>query len=139
MISNESAWDTRKLCSQLVWKEDVDLLKREQAIAVFRKAASTIEHSEAIEIEELELASFIYITRILTSFTSEQAAGFALHLRLYYEWMQHQRDLACQGLLEHQSSRLDWLGLNTDYENQVLKRVASQSVDGKSSAELEIT
>lgn len=131
LMSNESASDTRKLCSQLVWKEDVDLLKREQAIAVFRKAASTVQHFEAIVIEELELASFIYITRVLNSFTSEQVASFAPHLRLYYEWMQHQRDLAHQGLLEHQSSRLDWLSLTTDYESQVLKRVASQSVDGK--------
>lgn len=131
LMSNESASDTRKLCSQIVWKEDVDLLKRDQAITLFRKAASTVQPFGAIEIEELELASFIYITRVLTSFTSEQAAGFTPHLRLFYEWMQHQRDLARQGLLEHQSSRIDWVGLDTEYEDQILKRVAGQSVDGK--------
>lgn len=130
LMSNESAPNTRKLCSQLIWKEDIDLLKRDQAIVVFRKAASTIQHFESTVIEELELASFIYIDRVLNSFTSEQVTAFAPHLKLYYEWMQHQRNLACQGLLEHQSPRIDWLILDTDYKDQVLERVANQSVDG---------
>lgn len=131
VVSADLALSTRKLCSQFLWKEDIDLMRHAEATTIFREAASAITHFLPIVIEELEIASFIYIKRVLKSFTSDQVKGFAPHLKLYYEWMQHQHDLASQGVLEHQSAGIDWFNLTEDYESELLQRVADSSVDGK--------
>ena len=129
LVSNDLSTNTRKLCSELVWKEDIALLNREEATEVFRNAASGVKHFAHSTIRELELASFIYIQRVLRSFTPKEVEDFPYHLKLYFHWMEHQRDLAFQGSLEHQSP--DWLTLDPDSEKQILKRVSTQSIDGK--------
>ncbi|MCJ1384009.1 hypothetical protein MMC17_007124 [Xylographa soralifera] len=131
VMSTSSTSTTRKLCSQLAWKEDVDHLPHDKAQVLFSKIVSSIQHCDATVVEELELAAFVYIRRVIGSFTLEEAKGFAPHLQLFFEWMQHQHDLATKGLLEHQSTRIDWLNLDTDFESQLLERVACKSVDGK--------
>ena len=121
----------RKLCSQLTWKEDFDYLSHDKAQAVFSKTVSNIKHFQPLVVEELELGAFVYIKRVIRTFSSEQVERFAPHLKLFYKWMQHQHDLGMQGLLEHQTSRIDWLNLDKDYEDQLLERVSNDSVDGK--------
>lgn len=128
-VLSESPTNVRKLCLQQSWKEDIDLMTREQAIRVFRRAADAFQHVDPIIIEELELAAFVYLQRALKTFTPDQANGFTPHLKLLYGWMQHHQDLALKGVLEHQS--LDWLNRDPDYEKQLLLRVAEQTADGK--------
>ena len=131
VMSTSSTSTMRKLCSQLAWKEDVDHIPHDKAQALFSKIVSSIQHCDVIVVEELELAAFVYIKRVIGSFTPAQAQDFAPHLKLFFEWMEHQYDLATQGLLEHQSTRVDWLNLDTDFELKLLERVACTSVDGK--------
>jgi acyl transferase domain-containing protein len=130
-ISSEPLTNVRKLCLQQSWKEDIDLITQEQAIAVFRRPADAIQHVDPVIIEELELAALVYLQRALKIFTPDQANGFTPHLKLLYGWMQHQQDLALKGRLERQNLDLDWLNRDTDYEKQLLLRVAEQTVDGK--------
>ena len=131
VMSTSSASTTRKLCSQLAWKEDVDHLPNDKAQVLFSKIVSSIQHCDATVVEELELAAFVYIKRVIGSFTPEQASEFAPHLKLFFQWMQHQYDLATKGLLEHQAPEVSWLNLDTEFESKLLKRVACSSVDGK--------
>ena len=131
VVSTESASNIRKLCAEFVWKEDIDLMSAEDATKLFAHAADRYTHLNPIVIEELELGAFVYIERILKAFTSEQAKTFAPHLQLFYQWMQHQHELALKGAIEHQSSRIDWLNLSEDYQTELFQRVATDSVDGE--------
>ena len=131
IASTESASNIRKLCAELIWKEDLDLLTKNQATTLFRSALSAYKEYDPTVIEELELGAFIYIDRVLKCFTPEQAQNFAPHLLLYYNWMRHQHDLALRGGLEHQSTRIDWLHIDDIEQAEILKRVASDTVDGR--------
>lgn len=131
VASRGSASNIRKLCAEFVWKEDIDFMSSEDATDLFKKAANRYTHLDPIVIEELELGAFIYIERILKTFTPEEARTFVPHLRLFYQWMQHQHELALRGSIEHQSPRIDWLNLSDEYQTDLLRRVAADSVDGE--------
>ena len=129
--SSESRSSARDLCFQLCWKEDTDLITPEQAKTVFGKAADNIQHVEPIAIQELEIATLVYIQRALKAFPPESTGDFPSHLKLLYSWMQQHHALAIQGSLGHQDGTFDWLKIDPDYEKELLLRVAEQSVDGK--------
>jgi acyl transferase domain-containing protein len=130
-VLSDSLSNVRKLCLQPIWKEDIDLMTREQATASFRKPADAVQHVDPVIIEELELAAFVYVQRALKTFSSDQASGFTPHLNKLYGWMQHQQDLALKGGLERQNWQFDWLNIDSEYEKQLLLRVAEQTVEGK--------
>lgn len=131
VVSTESASNIRKLCAEFVWKEDIELLSSEDATELFKHAADRYAHLDPIVIEELELGAFVYIERILKAFTPGEAKSFAPHLQLFYQWMQHQHELALKGVIEHQTPRINWLKLSDEYENELLQRVSTDTVDGE--------
>ena len=130
-VMTDAQTDMRKLCSYPVWKEDVDFLSRAQALDLFSPFAKDIPHPGSHVIEELELACFIFIKRILEQYTPQQAQNFAPHFRLFYGYMQNRYQLGLQGKLEHQSGRIDWLHLSALEETSLLDRVSQSSADGK--------
>lgn len=122
----------RKLCLEFSWKEDIDLLTPKETKELLKQGVAAVDRVDPVVAKELELAAFIYARRVLKMFDPEQALAFAPHLKLSYEWMQHQEILAMQGLLEHQATdRTDWLRLSAENETQVLRRVTADSPDGK--------
>ena len=129
--------DVRKLCSYPVWKEDVDFLSRAQARDLFSPFAREVPHPGPHVIEELEIACFILMKRVLKQYTPQQAQNFAPHLRLFYGYMQNRYELGLQGKLEHQSGSIDWLDLSASEEKSLLERVSRSSADGKILCHLE--
>ena len=57
--------DVRKVCSYPVWKDDVDCLSKMQAEDLFSPFAKNISHPGSHAIEELEMASFTLMRRVL--------------------------------------------------------------------------
>ncbi|KAJ4859547.1 KR domain-containing protein [Trichoderma breve] len=96
-----------------------------------------IEELTADEYEtiyDLELACLIICKRVLRKFTAEDSKTFAPHHRLFYEYMQHQYDLAVEGKLSCQSSpikKIDWLNTTEEFDAALLEKVSNESVDGK--------
>lgn len=132
VMPNDSVPASKKLCFGISWKEDIDLLTHEQTKALLKKGTPFVERVGSVGAKELELAAYIYTQRVLKSFDPELGLALVPHLKLYYEWMQHQQTLGVQGLLEHQTAdQTDWLGLNAEHETQVLRRVAADFPDGK--------
>ena len=122
--------DVRKICSYPVWKEDIDCLGREQARDLFSPFARHIQHPGPHAIEELEMASFTLIRRVLNQYTPQQVQNFAPHLQLFHSYMQDRYQLALQGKLQHQLSSFDSLGLSALEEDKLLDRVSQSSPDG---------
>ncbi|KAL7956644.1 putative polyketide synthase [Trichoderma compactum] len=96
-----------------------------------------IEELTADEYEtiyDLELARLIICRRVFGKFTAEDSRTFAPRHRLFYEYMQHQYDLAVEGKLNCQSSpikNIDWLNTSEDFDSALLEKVSNESVDGK--------
>ncbi len=122
--------DTRKLCSYSVWKEDIDFLTKGQARDLFSPFAKDIPPPGPHIIEELEMACFILIKRVVEQYTPQQAEDFAPHLRLFYGYMQNRYQLGLQGKLEYQSGSTDWLNLSASEEKDLLERFSQSSADG---------
>lgn len=130
-VLSDSVTNVRKLCFQPSWKEDIDLITREQAMTVFKRTSDSVKHVDPVVIRELELAAFVYLQRALNTFTPDEANGFTPHLKSLYEWMKHRQDLSLKGGLDHQDSDPHWSERDPDYEEQLLRRVSQQTVDGK--------
>ncbi|OBT66706.1 Type I Iterative Polyketide synthase (PKS) [Pseudogymnoascus sp. 23342-1-I1] len=120
----------RKLASFLEWKEDVSMLDAATIRDMCAKQVGDIGQVDPNIHIELELASFIYMKRVLKAFTSEEAKAFPNHLRLLYEFMEHTYKQAQEGKVVHQTEEIDWLNTSPEFEAEVLGRVSKGSTDG---------
>ena len=116
----------RKLCFEMRWKPDIDLMTPEETNKLLIRDP---REPDPKFIGDLELAAFIYIRRIVQTFTQEDASKFATHHRLMYEWAKHKYDLAVEGKIPHQDGIVDWMNLSPTFEIQHLQHMASKYVD----------
>jgi len=123
--------NVRKPYSQMIWKEDVDLLGKDGAKRLCSAAVASIARVDPTVFEELELAAFVIIKRTLQNFDPETAKSFAPHHRKLYEWMRHQSDLMARREVENQPGRIDWIPLDEEAANVLLRRTSERSIDGK--------
>ena len=129
-LMTDTQTDTRKVCSYLVWKEDVDCLSKARARDLFSPFANSVPHPGPHVIEELEKASLILMKRILKQITPQQALNFAPHLCLLYSYMENQYQLGLQGKLSHEFESASWLELDPLEEDSLLERISRSSTDG---------
>jgi acyl transferase domain-containing protein/NADPH:quinone reductase-like Zn-dependent oxidoreductase/2-polyprenyl-3-methyl-5-hydroxy-6-metoxy-1,4-benzoquinol methylase len=126
-VSSSSDNDTlsRKLGSHLLWKADVDQVKQDTLVA-----ADQVLPDPSIA-EDLELAAFTFVKRVLKAIRPEEVENFAHHLQLFYHYCERQHELASQHKFEHQTGNVDWLDTPQQYEVDLLARVESSSIDGR--------
>jgi hypothetical protein len=113
------------------WGIDIGSLSNEAAKTLLAPDKSIFSDTGSNIIRDLELAAFIMCKRILRKFSHLDAQSFKPHLRLFYEYMQHQYDLAKEGDLPCQDRDVDWLMTDDSYDEEVMMRVATATVDGK--------
>ena len=130
-LNQASTKSLRKLGSYPVWDIDIRHLPLETARSLFGKYGDIIRDEDSRVIKNLELASLIFCKKILNKFTTDEAAGFSPHHRLFYKYMQHRYNLAKDGKLDCQGGDLGWLHTSKSFEDELLQRVSLESVDGK--------
>jgi acyl transferase domain-containing protein/NADPH:quinone reductase-like Zn-dependent oxidoreductase/SAM-dependent methyltransferase len=123
--SSDSDVLSRKLGSRLLWKPDVEQVKQDTLVV----AAQTLPDPSIAE--DLELAAFTFVKRVLKAIKPEEVGSFADHLQLFYRYCEHQYELALQHKFEHQNGHMDWLDTSKQYEVDLLARVESSSIDGR--------
>lgn len=126
-VSSSSDDDTlsRKLGSRLLWKPDVEQVKQDTLVVAEQRLP------DPSIAEDLELAAFTFVKRVLKAIKREEVVNFAGHLQLFYHYCEHQYELASQHKFEHQKSHVDWLDTPKQYEADLLARVESSSIDGR--------
>lgn len=121
----------KRLGSLPVWDIDIDHLPLGIAQPLFERLGNSIPDADPKLIQDLELASLIFSKRIVNYFSHAEAASFASHHQLFYEYMQHRYDLAKDGKLECQEGDLSWIDTTREFEDALLQRVSRESIDGK--------
>ena len=119
-VMTDIQMDTRKVCSYLLWKEDVDCLGKAKAKDLFSTFARDLPHPESQVFAQLEMASLILMERVMDHCTPQQAHNSAPHLRLFYDFM---RD-------RHQSTSVGRLDLTASDKDVLLECVSKSSTDG---------
>ncbi|KIW56108.1 hypothetical protein PV05_04791 [Exophiala xenobiotica] len=122
---------TRQLGSKLVWKPDVNELGQTMAPAELDTITTRLLVEYPAVAEELEFAGLTYAKRILNAITPEQAKSLKPHHQLFYQYCQHNFELAAQGNLPHQGGALDWMNPSPEMEKEILARVSQATNDGR--------
>ena len=115
--SNKQKSSIRKMCAEMIWKEDVDHVRQVEAEQLFQPSEEAIvDHSDAYE-----KAVGIYTVRTLSSLTPETEAALPSHLSQYVKW------------LKQQSASSDSTGSasNRKTDDKFLTGVAEGSVEGR--------
>ena len=129
--------EIRKLAGKLVWKEDIEHVDRADVKTVCARAVPEQDAISSEVIDDLEVAAFIYMKRVLKEISKSDAVNFESHNRKLYEFIEQVSQSVQSGSVDHISSvnhhsaAIDWLHMKPEFEQKVLDRVASSSIDGK--------
>ena len=120
LIDDEEAVAVRKLCSQNIWRADVDLLD-EQTGQPQLLCGQNVETPEELTAwgTMATKATAIFIKRALASLTSDTEERLTAHLKLYVRWMRERHSAALAKKLDHQNGE-DWLKLSFEEENEFI-------------------
>ncbi|UKZ52811.1 hypothetical protein TrVGV298_006598 [Trichoderma virens] len=132
--ASASTKSIKKLGACTHWGPDIEELTADGLKAFLSPFAQIYPDPEYETIYDLELGCLIICKRVLRKFTAEDSKTFAPHHRLFYEYMQHQYDLAVEGKLNCQNSptkNIDWLNTTDEFDSALLEKVSNESVDGK--------
>ena len=114
----------KKLCSQFVWKEDVDQISQKDALALLipehNSPASTCNVTSDL-VADLEKAAKMYIAQALADLSQEDEATVAPHMAHFLQWMRHRM------LLNNTHAQ----ALEPQNDDVFLENVAENSVDGR--------
>lgn len=116
---DEGASSIRKICAEIVYREDVDLLLQQEAQELFGK-----DLEDPVELESFtasaQKATAIFINKALKGLSPEIEASLPTHLVKYVEWMRHKQSLAQQGALDYQDGTDAWLRMGAASEDSFL-------------------
>ena len=117
MTSNKQKSSIRKMCAELIWKEDVDHVRQIEA----EQLLQTAKQSSTELAASYERAAAIYMRRAIATLTSAKEAAWAPHLSQYVQWMRQQ-------INDSSNSEADQ---NIESEEELLARTAQTSAEGR--------
>lgn len=118
ITSNKQQSSLRKMCAELVWKEDIDHVHQSEAEQLLQTADQVSNEHVAV----YEKAVAIYIRRALSTLTPEQEAKLGPHLSRYVQWMRQQTS---------GSEQPDQLDESVESEDKFLAETADTSLEGR--------
>ncbi|KAK2598024.1 hypothetical protein QQS21_005861 [Conoideocrella luteorostrata] len=133
-VSSNEAQDTSKIGLHQVWDVDLDLLSSQNLTALLTLHLLEVPEPDINILYDLELAAFVVCKRVLRSFRPSDVTKFAHHHRLFFEFIEQQRELATQGKLPYQSlakDGCDWLHTDEEFDRKLFDRVSRATIDGK--------
>lgn len=126
--SSQSSSSLRRIAGEFHWKEDISNMEKEDIQAFCAATVRDTKDFPLGSIDEMEMAAFVYMKRVLQVCTEVEAEAFAPHLRKLYQFMQQTYQKVKDG--ESQPSRAHWLDASLAIEKDLLARVAASSIDG---------
>ena len=118
--SQESSASIRKLCSTLLWREDVDHLTQKDAETVLHSSRKDAPMSKEA-VADYEKAARIYMLKSLSSLDPATETTMAPHLVHFVQWMRHRIELTNSGSTD----------LGTEETATLLKETATKGIDGR--------
>ena len=115
----ESSANIRKLCSSMVWREDVDHLTQKDAEIVLHPSRKDAPMSKKA-IADYEDAARIYMVKALSGLDPATETTMAPHLVHFVQWMRSRVELTNSGTID----------LSTEEATTLLKETVSKGIDG---------
>ncbi|THV55759.1 hypothetical protein BGAL_0004g00460 [Botrytis galanthina] len=123
--SNIKHFQPRNLCTQLVWKPDIDMMSNQQIIHWCTINRPTGAIDELYKYERLNTIILLFILEALD--IMDHASSPAVpHLEMYLEWMKYQRDRLSN---DDRRATLELLQ-DRDRRNQLTVQVGNSGVEG---------
>jgi hypothetical protein len=125
----ENTTAIRKICSEIIYKEDVDLVRQKEAQTIFQQS---IEGPVELEdfVTSAQRAAVIYIDRALKTLADDDGT-LQPHLVQYVKWLREKHILAKKGLLRGQDNTDAWLHMDAAADEEFLRSFEATCVDAK--------
>ena len=121
----------RRLCFNIDWKPDVDLLDVEQAQDFFRAGAKTQSSSDPEQRNrDLEFIVFHFISKALEEFDRRKPTPPKAHLNKYVEWMRYQMERYSDGMIPHALPEWPAMAKDEAYVDKIIQEIAG-SAEGR--------
>ena len=115
--SSDDSSFVKKLCSQIVWKEDVNQIGQKHAREILSLGEDNPSETSQI-VADLDRAAKYYMSRTLAALSTEDEAALAPHLAHFVQWMHHRMSV------ENVSN-------DEEIDNAFLDDAAAKSADGR--------
>jgi hypothetical protein len=131
VIPQENVERHRKMvATKYSWKPDIDLLPVAQVKEILENAAAEETALKAlISIEKLELASLVFIDRLLKNVPNAEID--IPFIKLFHEWMQMRFESVKSGKNAHQTPCLDWINLTDDMKESLIAEIRASGPQGE--------
>ncbi|TGO92077.1 hypothetical protein BPOR_0011g00280 [Botrytis porri] len=123
--SNIKHSQPRNLCTQLVWKPDIDMMSNQQITHWCTINRPTGATNEICNYERLNTVILLFILEAL-DVMDHSASSVVPHLEIYLEWMKYQRDCLSNDDLRAALELLQ----DRDRRNQLTVQVGNSGVEG---------
>ncbi|KAI3336843.1 putative polyketide synthase [Xylariaceae sp. AK1471] len=120
-------WEIRKICSQLVWKEDLSQVCQSEAENIFPPKPSISAEITAA----CEKASTIFITRALNTLCSKEYAAITPHLARYEQWIRQRLKTVNNRTQELACGTVSIPNLASETERDFLAELSKGSMHGR--------
>ncbi|KAF4954956.1 hypothetical protein FSARC_11985 [Fusarium sarcochroum] len=127
MVAAETTADSRKLCFDMIWDDDLSLLQSKNIDKVLPPPSANEEIST--EIRDMETAAFLYIKKAIETLKLEDRANMSSHHRLFYDHMvevcqkAEKKEFVLQSALWNSCSEVE--------REDLVKKVSSLSAEGE--------
>ena len=126
--ANDASSGIRKLCAELHWMEDLDMISKADAQDLILSKALDQDQPELPDLSRTEAAALIYIKRSLGELTTKDVEGLTPHMKLFYDELSSQHTTAMMLSPDKERSQFDF---RPDAEDKFLEESAAASIEGK--------
>ena len=118
----------RKLCAELHWMEDLDLISKADAQDLMLSKALDQAQPDLPDLSRTEAAALVYIKRTMGELSAKDVEGLTPHMKLFYEELSSQYNTAMMLSPDKERSPFDF---RPNAENELLQESAAASIEGK--------
>ena len=118
----------RKLCAEIHWMEDLDLISKADAQDLILSKALDQAQPELPDASLTESAALVYIKRTMGELSSKDIENLTPHMKLFYDELSSQHATAMMLSPGKERSQFDF---RPDAEDRLLEESATASIEGK--------
>ncbi|KAE8380488.1 hypothetical protein BDV26DRAFT_135722 [Aspergillus bertholletiae] len=127
MVSSSGTTEDRKLCFNMEWDDDLDLLEESKIPDMLPLSGRDAELSQKVAM--METAAFLYMKQALDTIAPEEADKMTSHHRLFYRSIQEICQRAATKGYPHQS--VQWTSCTDSERSALVQEVATFSAEGE--------
>jgi hypothetical protein len=130
LIDESGDSKARKICSEIVYRDDINLLQQSHAQETFQQHLEDPDELDTF-ITSAQRAAVIFMRQALKGLTPKVEAALPPHLVHYVEWIRGRYSLAVQGLLRGQDSKDTWFSTGDSADRDFLSDFKNSCEDAK--------